>query len=93
MGTDDLAAETYPNPTNAASQLAFVNLGIFGNDVRLIWIGGFEPWQYQECSPSLSFPQWTAIYTNTPPTSITNSVVHTGAAAGTNLCYRINAHR
>ena len=81
------------NPTNAASQLAFINLGIVGNDVHLTWIGGSEAWQYLECSPSLSAPHWTTIFTNTPPTSITNSIVNTGAADGTNIFYRINAHR
>jgi hypothetical protein len=81
------------NPTNAASQLAFINLGIVGNDVHLTWIGGSEAWQYLECSPSLSAPQWTTIFTNTPPTSITNSVIHTSAAAATNLFYRIKADR
>ena len=81
------------NPTNAASQLAFINIATVGNDVHLAWIGGSSAWQYLECSPTLLSNQWSILFTNSPPTSITNSVVLTGAAAASNLFYRIAAHR
>ena len=81
------------NPTNAASQLAFINIATIGNDVHLTWIGGSSAWQYVECSQTLLSNQWSAIFTNSPPTGISNSVVLTGAAASSNLFYRIAAHR
>ena len=81
------------NPTNAASRLAITRLQVTGGNVNLTWIGGNNAWQYLECSPSLTTNQWTAIFTNIPPTSITNSITHIGAAAATNLFYRVNARR
>jgi hypothetical protein len=81
------------DPTNAASQLAFVNITTIGSDVHLTWVGGSDAWQFVECSPTLPATQWTAIYTNPPPTGITNSVVHIGGATVSNLFYRISAHR
>ena len=81
------------NPTNAASRLALTDLGIVGDDACLTWIGGVNAWQYLECSPSLGSNLWTVIYTNAPPTGVTNAVIHTGAAVATNLFYRIKAHR
>jgi hypothetical protein len=81
------------NPTNAASCLAITGLGVVGNDVHLTWIGGNKAWQYLEYSFSLASEQWTPIFTNAPPTTITNTIIQTGAAAFTNLFYRIKANR
>jgi hypothetical protein len=81
------------NPTNAASRLAIINLNTVGSDIRLTWAGGVNAWQYLQCSPTLPAVQWTTIFTNTPPTAVTNSVIHTGATTGTNLFYRIKALR
>ena len=81
------------NPTNAASRLAIIGLGVVSNDVQLTWIGGNNAWQYVECTPSLASNQWTTIFTNAPPTATTNTFVHTGAAATANLFYRIRASR
>jgi len=81
------------NPTNAASQLAFSSLNIVGSDVHLTWMGGTGAWQYVRCSPTLLAPQWTTLFTNTPPTGITNSLTHKGGAAGSALFYQISAHR
>jgi len=81
------------NPTNATAELAISSIATGGSDVKLTWVGGVNAWQYLECSPSLLAAQWTAVFTNTPPTGITNSFTHPGAAAGTNLFYRIRAHR
>jgi len=81
------------DPANPASRLAIIRFAVVGNDVHLAWRGGSNAWQYLECASSLAPNQWSAIYTNTPPTALTNSVIHPGAASATNLFYRINAHR
>ncbi len=81
------------NPTNAASRLALISLSVVGTDVHITWIGGNDAWQYLECSPTISATQWTMIFTNVPPTRITNTVIHAGATAVTNLFYRIKACR
>ena len=80
------------NPLDPASRLAFTGLAASNNFVRLTWVGGANAWQYLECSPTLSAPQWTTVFTNSPPTAVNNSVSCI-AYAGTNLFYRINAHR
>ncbi|HVM61955.1 MAG TPA: DUF1566 domain-containing protein [Verrucomicrobiae bacterium] len=81
------------NPTNAASQLAFIGLSIASNDVYLTWIGGNNATQILECTSSLLSNQWTDILTNNPPTPITNTVIQTGATVASNLFYRIRAGR
>ena len=81
------------NPTNAASRLALTDLTVINEDVRLTWIGGSDAWQYLEYSTDLATNHWTTIFTNAPPTQITNSISHPGAALAPNLFYRINAHR
>ncbi|MCU0784035.1 MAG: hypothetical protein MUF81_08310 [Verrucomicrobia bacterium] len=81
------------NPNNAASRLAFTGMYVAGSNVTLTWIGGNNVWQYLECSPTLASNQWATIFTNTPPTPTTNMVIHSGAAAGSNLFYRIKATR
>ena len=81
------------NPTNSASRLAIISIATITNDVRVTWIGGINSWQYLEYSPTLASNQWMSIYTNIPPTPVTNSIPHTGATAASNLFYRIRAHR
>lgn len=79
------------NPTNAASRLAVTDLSIVSNAVRLTWIGGSNAWQYLEYSENLVSNQWNVIYTNIPPTAVTNSTICAGNA--TNRFYRIKAWR
>ncbi len=79
------------SPANAASRLAVTDLSIVGNDVRLTWIGGSNAWQYLECSGNLASNQWNVIYTNVPPTAVTNSVIQPGASS--KQFYRIKAGR
>ncbi len=81
------------NPTNAASRLAIVSVGTFGEAVHLSWIGGSAAWQYLQCSPSLAPAHWTTFYTNMPPTDISNAVIHTSAGTRTRFFYRILAER
>jgi PKD repeat protein/phosphodiesterase/alkaline phosphatase D-like protein len=81
------------NPTNPASRLAITTITAITNDVELTWIGGVDAWQYLECSPNLASNQWSDIFTNAPPTTITNTALHAGTAAKSNLFYRIRARR
>jgi len=81
------------DPTNPDSQLAIIGIASTNNGVQLTWVGGSNAWQYLDCASMLTTNQWSAIFTNVPPTSITNSVIHTGAAASTNLFYRVRAGR
>ena len=79
------------NPTNAASQLAFVGMSASNYAVRIDWIGGVNATQYLLSAPTLNASQWNVLFTNTPPTSVTNYLV---LQVGTsNLFYRIEATR
>jgi len=80
------------NPTNPASQLRFTDIGASGNDVAITWIGGVNAWQTLECSSNLVTGQWWPVYTNAPPTPLTNIIIHSGSTAP-RLFYRINAYR
>ena len=80
------------NPTNASSRLAIIGVASQTNGTQIAWIGGTGVRQVVERSPTLFTNQWSAIFTNVPPTSTTNFFMHTGAAAS-NLFYRIEAHR
>ena len=79
------------NPTNAASRLEVTGLSMVSNAVRLTWTGGSNAWQYLECSGNLVSNQWNVIYTNIPPTAVTNVAILTGAAS--QQFYRIRAGR
>ncbi len=82
------------NPTNAASQLRVTDIDVFNNNVFVTWIGGSGAWQALECSSNLADTNaWTAVYTNTPPTQATNTLLHPGAGGASNLFYRIRAWR
>jgi len=81
------------NPTNAASRLVIAGLQRIGDDVHLSWTGGNNAWQYIECAPSLISNQWTTLFTNAPPTAVTNSLIHPGAATAGHLFYRVRAGR
>ena len=81
------------DPTNAVSRLSILAIATSNSAVRLTWVGGVNAWQCLECSPTLTSNQWTAIFTNTPPTSITNAVIRSGVSGNTNLFYRIKAWR
>ena len=76
------------NPTNAASRLAMLSLNPGTNGVVLKWIGGSKAYQYIESYPDLRSNQWNVIYTNIPPTSITNVYIHSNTANSI-LFYRI----
>ena len=79
-------------PSNGASRLAIVGIADATNAVRLTWSGGTNAWQYVESSPTLGASQWTAIFTNAPPTPVTNTLVNAGGMLATSVFYRINVH-
>jgi PKD repeat protein len=82
------------NPTNSASRLAVTSLTILSNQARLIWTGGSSAWQFVEYRRSLMDTNgWKAIYTNTPPTAVTNTLFDTSVGSATSRFYRINAWR
>jgi formylglycine-generating enzyme required for sulfatase activity len=81
------------NPTNGASRLAILSVSVTGEDVHLAWTGGANAWQYIECASSLGADQWWAVFTNPPPTAITNALIHKRPAATAGLYYRIRAGR
>jgi len=79
------------NPTNASSRLAFTGLNFSNTNLQFTWIGGVNATQYLLSSPTLTASQWNVVFTNTPPTSITNYQVQ--PVGITNLFYRIEATR
>ncbi|MCE9615253.1 MAG: DUF1566 domain-containing protein [Lentisphaerae bacterium] len=88
---DEYVADT--GPWNPLSLLAITDLDAVSVDIRLTWIGGARAQQHLECSSNLVSGQWSAIFTNLPPTETTNSVIQAGAATGGNRFYRIKATR
>ncbi len=81
------------NPTNSASLLRITGIGLSGAGAHVTWTGGNNVWQYLECAPALAGNQWDSIFTNSPPTTITNAVLHSGVITGTSLFYRIKTQR
>lgn len=79
------------NPTNPASILSVVRINPGNYGMQLTWIGGSSAYQYVEICPNLLSNQWGVIFTNIPPTSVTNAIIHSEVGAG--LFYRIKAHR
>ncbi len=79
------------NPTNGASRLALISIALRTNDVLITWIGGTNAWQSLDCCEDLAANRWSALFTNVPPTPVTNSLLHGGAGAASNIYYRIQA--
>lgn len=65
------AADT--NPNAAGSVFKFTNLQTGNGQVTLTWTGGQAVRQVLKQASSVNGP-WTAIYTNNPPTAITNTI-------------------
>ena len=81
------------NPTNNASRLAIVGAWPQTNGLSISWIGGTAATQIVESRRHLedAGESWIEIFTNAPPTTITNSLLD--ARPGTNGFYRIKAWR
>jgi PKD repeat protein len=83
------------DPGDPTSFLRIHSINVNPGSAGLTWIGGTSAWQYVECRTNLANTNvsWITLYTNAPPTAVTNSIIHTGTAATSNLFYRINAQR
>ncbi|MFC1462658.1 FG-GAP-like repeat-containing protein [Verrucomicrobiota bacterium] len=82
------------DPTNHSSALQIIHVSVEPSGFRVDWKGGEQSIQYIECRENLATTSdvWNAIYTNTPPTSITNFMTD-AAATNDNRFYRIKARR
>lgn len=83
------------NPNNSASQLKISNISLLGTNVVITWVGGTNAWQYLQYRTNFfnTNAPWINLYTNAPPTAITNQFIHQGGANQTSIFYRIKAWR
>ncbi len=79
------------NPNNPSSRLEIIGLDAVSNGFKITWVGGSNARQSLECSENLVSNQWIAVYTNIPPTAVTNTVINTGTT--NHLFYRLKAWR
>jgi len=90
---DEWIADTDPQDTQ--SVLAIVDIAASSTGVvQVTWKGGEWATQYVECRHSLTSTgdQWTALYTNLPPTPISNTFEHASGMIS-NAFYRLKASR
>jgi len=88
---DEWEADTLPD--DATSWLAFAAAFLDNNTLQVRWHGGFRSFQWLEWSPDLeaSTHTWSPIFTNHPPTPITNTV--TVPMSGASAVLRLRAMR
>jgi Zn-dependent metalloprotease/subtilisin family serine protease len=96
-GDGKLAWEEYrcdTTPTNRDSVLSLLGVTLLTDGVEVRWKGGVVATQYIERASSLSPTEtlWTAIFTNIPPTSITNNLIDS-VGVNTSRFYRVRARR
>lgn len=73
-GADNLQEQAAgTDPRSAASVLKFTDIQVDGQGIALRWTGGESARQVIQKATSLS-GAWNAIYTNHPPTTVTNSI-------------------
>ena len=82
------------DPTNPVSQLKVTDIGMLPQGIRIGWKGGIWARQYLEVRQTLggTTEQWTAVFTNLPPTATVTNIIDAGATNGV-LFYRIKAER
>jgi hypothetical protein len=87
---DEMAADTSPVDPGSALKVRSVVLGTDGAEVT--WQGGSSVRQYLEVCTDLmaTNEKWQVIYTNHPPTAITNTLLDAGITNRT-LYYRLRA--
>jgi len=88
---EEFVADT--DPTNRLSCLAIVNIKPVAGGFEVTWRGGEAGKQYLESRLGLlsTSRQWSAVFTNVPPTPVTTSTMH--ATTNRVLFYRIKAER
>ncbi|MEM7394894.1 MAG: DUF11 domain-containing protein, partial [Verrucomicrobiota bacterium] len=88
---DELRADT--DPFDAQSQLTFMGIEDIGAQVRIEWKGGVNVTQFVEKTTSLDDPvaPWMVIFTNRPPTPVSNWLVDPKTSTNLRFYYRIRA--
>lgn len=91
--TQEFLADT--NPTNNVSLLALVDISPQASGAWITWIGGIAVTQVVECRHDLgnTQEQWSAVYTNIPPTAVTKTILHSSDVSTSNTFYRVKAWR
>jgi len=90
---DETVADTDPFDTNSILKILMINTNGLGFDIQ--WQGGVIATQYVERSVSLVPPSilWTTIFTNPPPTLITNLTLDAAVTTNSRYYYRIRANQ
>jgi len=89
---DEYVAGT--DPVDPLSALRVTNVSRSNQTVQLQWIGGTNATQYVERNTSLNpGTPWLKIFTNPPPTLVSNQFIDLNAGNRTNYFYRIRATR
>ena len=88
LNWEELVANT--DPQDDESVLKVTSLSPSGDTITIVWQGGTSSWQILECGSNLLQPAgtWQGIFTNPPPTPVTN-LQHTTRDGG--RYYRIRA--
>ena len=83
------------DPKNPASFLHFSGLSIVTNRLQIAWVGGVSSWQYVDSCLDIASTNspWLSIFTNVPPTAVTNTYLPMGALNTSNRFYRIRVAR
>lgn len=80
------------SPTNRVSVLRILGVNVSARGLTVHWVGGVESTQYLErCDASFPGSPWLCIYTNLPPTGLTNTFEDT--LRQTNSFYRVRVAR
>ena len=89
---DEIIADT--DPTDINSLLTILNISLTNGWNRVEWQGGVKARQFVEFKEDLvsTTEQWTAIFTNNPPTAVVTNIVDTGATNAAAF-YRIKAEK
>lgn len=102
-GTSDADGDRLPNvaefvadcgPRNSASYLGLTGIRFTNGWARVEWVGGSLARQWLECRTNLTEvgDTWRPLFTNLPPTAITNAFLDKGATNGLPF-YRVRVQR
>ncbi|MEM7394311.1 MAG: hypothetical protein AAF492_18385, partial [Verrucomicrobiota bacterium] len=86
---EEAAADT--DPRNPSSVLRFLSIGVTGSVTRVQWQGGRLATQFLEKAMALSPADmdWQVVFTNDPPTSMTNIYLDPDISTNQRAYYRI----
>lgn len=80
------------DPLDPAAGLRLSGIDTAAGQVQLTWVGGTEVRQCLECSGSLLSGPWIPVFTNVPPTPMTNTLTDAGPGSAARF-YRIRTTR